>query len=127
MSPPLYLHLKRKSAATVARIAHSVNRNGWDGIGKGQKRGTQYIGPELGPISPVSNLNLAVFLVSLEQTDHYKDSTPDYNVYTDGSKFEGSVGSGWIITIQDQLIDEGSKCLPDHCFVFEAEMLAISG
>ena len=35
---PLHLHLKKKAACTVARVANAVDRSNWDGIGKGNKR-----------------------------------------------------------------------------------------
>ena len=55
-----------------------------------------------------------------------KDNEPDLVVYTDGSKDENRVGSGWLITAGDAVLDEDSISLPKHSSVFQAEVMAIS-
>ena len=47
------------------------------------------------------------------------------NVYTDGSKVDKNVGSGWAICRDRVCIRYGYCKLPDHASVYEAELLAI--
>ena len=48
------------------------------------------------------------------------------NVYTDGSKFKGKVGSGVLVTAGRQTLAEMSFRLPDKASVFQAEIFAIN-
>ena len=122
---PLHLHLKKKSAITIARISDAVSRANWDGIGRGPGRGhlfkwLSYLEP-LKPIKLVHKYNFFPPTVNLESSD------PDGTcVYTDGSKIDNRVGLGWAVCNGDRVVSDGYKRLPDHCTVYEAELLAIS-
>ena len=70
--PPLYLHLKYKSACTVARICNSIYKSNWDSISRNHKRGhlfrwKAYFGSSLPPLENIARYNLNTFPVNLNQ------------------------------------------------------------
>ena len=124
---PLDLHLKQKSATTIARIFESVNKSNWDGIGINDKRGhlfawRKYLGKDLPPIRHTYAYNFSQFSVNIENGS---SSLRGLNVYTDGSKQNQKTGSGWAILLDGDLILKGSKRLPEYCTVYEAELYAV--
>ena len=126
--PPLYLHLKGRSAVTVCRIYNAVYKSNWDGISRGDKRGHLFrwksmLGNKLPPIENIARYNLNTFEVSFDPLFSPQEGIC---VYTDGSKTNDGVGSGWVICRDDYLISEGYRGLPNHCSVFDAEILAIT-
>ena len=52
-------------------------------------------------------------------------SPAEYNIYTDGSKKAGQVGSGMLILHGENMVNEASIRLPDDATVFQAEIIAI--
>lgn len=55
-----------------------------------------------------------------------EQETNQINVYTDGSKTKDGVGSGWLITRDDYILDQDCLKLDDHATVFQAETYAIT-
>ena len=57
----------------------------------------------------------------------FKDNVPEDNtirVYTDGSKTDDGVGSGWFYSINEEEF-RGNAKLPKYCTIFQAEAIAI--
>ena len=122
---PLALHLKEKSATTVARIL--IDKSNWDGIGKLNKRGhlflwMKFLGPDLPPLTKSHRYNFTSIETHIGDGLHHMKGL---SIYTDGSKTPQGTGSGWAIYHDDQLICRGCRRLPKHSSVYEAEMLAI--
>ena len=125
--PPLHLHLKEKTLLTIARIYHSVNNHGWDGIGTGHKRGHLFhwckkLGSNLAPVIRNTLYNFNSFAINLTTIA----DNAEIRIYTDGSKVDDKVGLGWLIVRDNFVVSEGSKNLPPHSSVFDAEILALT-
>ena len=125
---PLHLHLKKKAAITIARIANAVGRANWDGIGRGEKRGhirkwLTYLKP-LKPIKLEYRFNFFPPDVAIHHNSMPTNPFETY-IYTDGSKIGNCAGLGWAICKGNVCLSEGSMKLPHYCTVYEAEMLAI--
>ena len=124
--PPLHLHLKRKCLLTIIRTYNSIEKFGWDGIGRGHRRGhllewKKALPSDCMTVTRQTKLNLKTKNVSLKG----ELGTTDLSIYTDGSKMGDRTGLGWIITKENFALTEGSLNLARHCSVFEAELLAI--
>ena len=49
----------------------------------------------------------------------------EYNIFTDGSKTEDGVGSGFVVYCKAERLHVESISLPDNTTVFQAEIIAI--
>ena len=122
---PLEHHLQYKASTVVSRIYNSIDKANWDGIGTSNKRGHLFSWlKKLGNLTPVSTtnrLNFTFYNVSFDT----KFNNNNLQVYSDGSKISEKVGFGWVIMLGGNVIDQNNRSLPDHCSVFEAEMMAV--
>ena len=135
--PPLRLFLSKLAVDTFLRYSRQFNLD-WDGLTRSKNRKKSHI---------KYSLDLARELeLDFHDTDDIRAIVPSkkfrivtdsllgqkkflcpaqYNIYTDGSKTDSGVGSGFVVYKNNEEILAESHKLEDFCTVFQAEIFAI--
>ena len=136
---PLHLHLMKEGYAAYQRLQTHIPLT-WEGVFENREHAVshlrfwQYFAQDLelqnhDPSSDdchVPRPTLRFVLDTCSFVDMENSQYPlECNVYTDGSKKEGQVGSGVYIVRSQQMIHQLSYRLPDEASVFQAEVVAI--
>ena len=66
-----------------------------------------------------------LYKVNTNFSDQSRPVHAELNFYTDGSKMQNKVGSGFVAIKQNNVVSTRSFRLPDYCTVFQAEIMAI--
>jgi ribonuclease HI len=135
--PPLDLELKRIAVKTYKRlyINESLPRT-WDGIGNTQnghiyllqKLYEQWELPELGgdDVCPLTELKCKAYVDTNSFQTGNDYTGPGWRAYTDGSKMEDHIGSGFCIYENNTEKANLSLYLGQKASVYQAELVAIS-
>ena len=134
---PLHLFCKKEALASRIRL-DDVLQFGWNGTAK---RKTHAVSHMLAWQRELQSIRLEPTASDGCNVLHWgnqfrlnKDSfsgrkkhrqLSQYNIFSDGSKRAGQVGSGFVITKHKQTIQEGKYRLPDCATVFQAEIAAV--
>ena len=135
---PLHLFCQKEAMASKGRLKDITNLE-WNGTTNKKTHATSHLrhwetllqqgGIQLEDLDKCHSVHwnpaFKVNLDSFDGTARHR-ALSQYNVYTDGSKYNCRVGSGYAIYKGKTLIQTGSFRLPDHATVFQAEITAIS-
>ena len=133
---PLHLFIQYESIASIARNRHCMTL---DWAGQNATRKTfighlKYWQYKLQEVQLQIDENDRIYDMIWHKlyridTDSFDSKTmpiqSQLNVYTDRSKTDKHVGSGYIIIKENNTYLEGSRRLPDEASVFQAELMAI--
>ena len=136
---PLHLFIMKEGIAAYHRLQRQSSLQ-WDGItlnytsAVSHLRFWDYLSHDMGLQESDGNSDRCLimqptrrFVLDLESFVNMADcqGQVECNVYTDGSKFEGQVGAGLFILMENTPPIRDKFRLPDECTVFQAEVLAI--
>ena len=82
------------------------------------------VNPNLSDVC-ISKMGNKHIKINTDFKTHRKPVHAELNIYTDGSKMANKVGSGFVVIKSNKVVMTKSFRLPDHCTVFQAEIMAI--
>ena len=133
---PIDLLVKELAVQSLIRTERRIF-SPWNGLGQGGRIGhrlywskkltemgiTDLVLDDIVPVT-IMDRNYSIDLKSLETGR--SQIRAEMEGYTDGSKLNDRVGSGWIVLKNDKMILQGSTRLKDTNTVFQAEITAIT-